>query len=107
MPRPASHPSATGYPGKLFFGSDGICPTHWRKMTRMNEKQIATIEQLELSLDGALPAATPRRESRMARAAWWFGQMRRLVSAAIDWQAAPEPRPEQPWLELSHQRQSA
>jgi hypothetical protein len=76
-------------------------------MSRMNDRQALTIEQLELSLDGAKPLVTPRRESRMARAAWWFGQMRRLVSAAVDWEAAPEPRPEQPWLELSHRRQSA
>ena len=76
-------------------------------MAHMNDKQIVIIEQLELSLDGAKPLALPPRESRMARAAWWFGQMRRLVSAAVDWQAAPEPRPQQPWLQLSHQRQSA
>jgi hypothetical protein len=43
----------------------------------------------------------------MARAAWWFAQMRRLVNSAIDWEAAPEPRPAQSWLELSHHRQSA
>ncbi len=73
----------------------------------MNGKQIATIEQLELSLDGAKPLMPPPREGRMARAAWWFGQMRRLVSAAVDWEGAPKPRPEQPWLGLSHHRQSA
>ncbi len=74
----------------------------------MNEKQIMRIEQLELRLDGAKPTVTPRRErGRMARAAWWFDQMRRLVSAAVDWEAAPDPRPEQSWLGLSHRRQSA
>ena len=73
----------------------------------MNAKPMLTIEQLELGLDGAIPPATPRREGRMTRATWWFTQMRRLVNAAVDWEAAPEPRPEQPWLGLTHQRQSA
>ena len=74
----------------------------------MNEKPSMTIEQLELSLDGAKPVTAPRqRESRRARAAWWFAQMRRLVNAAIDWNVAPQPRPAQAWLELSHPMQSA
>ena len=65
----------------------------------MNEKPNVTNEQLELVLDGAKQAASPRRrEGRMTRAAWWFGQMRRLVGAAVDWEAAPGPRPEQTWL---------
>ena len=66
-----------------------------------------TNEQLELGLGGAAPLALPpNRESRMVRAAWWFTQMRRMVSAAVDWEAAPKPRPGQPWLELRHHRQS-
>ncbi len=66
-----------------------------------------TNEQLELGLGGATPLALPpSRESRMARATWWFTQMRRMVSAAVDWEAAPKPRPGQPWLELCHHRQS-
>jgi hypothetical protein len=65
-----------------------------------------TNEQLELSLNGKI--ITPRRrESRMTRAQWWFGQMRQLVNSAIDWEGSPQPRPEQPWLEFSHRRQSA
>jgi len=68
-------------------------------MSRMNETSSTTNEQLELGLDGARRiSAPPRRESRMARAAWWFTQMRQMVGAAIDWNAAPEPRPEQTWL---------
>lgn len=67
-----------------------------------------TNQQLELSLTGSQPAHLPaQRNSRPARAAWWFSQMRQIVSQAIDWQAAPEPRPEQPWLGISHHRQSA
>ena len=76
-------------------------------MSRMNEKPSMTNEQLELGLGGATPLALPpSRESRMARAAWWFTQMRRLVSAAVDWEAAPKARPAQSWLELPHHRQS-
>lgn len=64
-------------------------------------------EQLELGLNGKLISAPARRESRMKRAQWWFGQMRQLVNSAVDWTAAPEPRAEQAWLEISHRRQSA
>jgi hypothetical protein len=65
-------------------------------------------EQLELELAGAKTAADPRpRERRGTRAAWWFTQMRRIVSEAIDWEAAPDPRPEQSWLGFSHPGQSA
>lgn len=67
-----------------------------------------TNEQLELSLAaGQQTQLAPRREGRPSRAAWWFGQMRRVVNSAMDWNAAPEPRPEQSWLEISHRRQSA
>ena len=66
-----------------------------------------TNEQLELGLNGKVTTARRPREGRMTRATWWFGQMRQLVNNAVDWTAAPEPRAEQPWLGLSHQRQSA
>jgi hypothetical protein len=66
-----------------------------------------TNEQLELGLNGKALNPPARRENRMARAAWWFTQMRQLVSNAVDWTAAPEPRAEQVWLEISHRRQSA
>jgi hypothetical protein len=65
-------------------------------------------EQLELGFNATKTITTPRRrQSRTARAAWWFSQMRRIVNQAIDWEATPEPRPEQPWLSFPHHRQSA
>src|ERR1041385_7104468 len=74
----------------------------------MNDKQIMTNEQLELGLSGAKLAANPaKKQTRMTRAAWWFGQMRQIVDRAIDWQPAPAARPEQEWLGLSHRRPSA
>lgn len=74
----------------------------------MNERNTMSNEQLELGFEGAPRVATPRRrESRATRAAWWFSQMRRIVSQAIDWEAAPEPRPEQSWLGFSRPRHSA
>lgn len=74
----------------------------------MNESTTMNNEQLELGFEGAQTVSRPpRRESRAARANWWFTQMRRIVSQAIDWEAAPEPRPEQSWLGISHHRQSA
>ena len=63
---------------------------------------------MELGLNAAKPQAAPRRpQNRSTRAAWWFAQMRQIVSQAVDWDAAPEPRPEQSWLGFSHHRQSA
>ena len=67
-----------------------------------------TNEQLELSLAGGKQITPPpHRAGRVARAAWWFGQMRKVVNGAMDWNNTPEPRPEQSWLEISHRRQSA
>jgi hypothetical protein len=65
-------------------------------------------EQMELGLKAATAQTAPRRrESRASRAAWWFSQMRQIVSQAVDWEATPEPRPEQSWLGFSHHRHSA
>ncbi|MDE3098551.1 MAG: hypothetical protein KGJ88_03680 [Verrucomicrobiota bacterium] len=54
------------------------------------------IHQLELGLNGritSLPA--PRGQNRMARAAWWFAQMRATVQRAMDCNPASQPPPEQ------------
>ena len=56
-----------------------------------------TNEQMELGFNGAR-MQTSRRERRINRAAWWFAHMRQIVNHAMDWKAAPEPRPEQIWL---------
>ena len=65
----------------------------------MNERPNMKNEQMELGLETARQmTAASRPEGRRARADWWFAQMRRLVGAAINWDAAPKPRPEQPWL---------
>jgi len=75
----------------------------------MNERKLVSSEQLELEFPGGQRRMTAlvRRENRAIRAAWWFAQMRRIVSQAIDWKAAPEPRPEQSWLGFPQHRQSA
>ena len=59
----------------------------------------ATDNQLELGFSGIRPPANAvRREGRIARAGWWFAQMRDIVERAMDWEAAGEPRPEQIWI---------
>jgi hypothetical protein len=67
-----------------------------------NERFImtnATIEQLELGFNGIkLCNNGTGHESRVARAAWWFAQMREVVERAMDWSAGGEPRPEQIWI---------
>ncbi|MGO8763952.1 MAG: hypothetical protein ACLQSR_02310 [Limisphaerales bacterium] len=62
-------------------------------MTTIN----ATNEQLELGLAGVKISAAPP-QSRVARANWWFGQMRDVVGRAMDWSLPTEPRPEQIWI---------
>jgi hypothetical protein len=58
-----------------------------------------TNEQLELGFNGIkLLASGAQPESRTARAAWWFAQMREVVERAMDWSIVGEPRPEQIWI---------
>ncbi len=61
-----------------------------------------TNNQMELGLGGEQIGTgivgTPRRETRIKRAAWWFGRMRQLVDGAMDWHAESAGRPEQTWL---------
>jgi len=54
-------------------------------------------EQLELGF-GAGKIRTARQQNRVARGSWWFAQMRQIVSNAMDWETAGEPRPEQIWI---------
>jgi len=60
-------------------------------MTMMTNNQ-----QLELGFNG-LPARSlgRRREARVARAHWWFAQMRAVVAGALDWPAGGPPPAEQ------------
>lgn len=58
----------------------------------------ATNEQLELGLNANARVFQPRGEKRIARANWWFTQMRQTVASAMDWSAIAEPRPEQIWI---------
>jgi hypothetical protein len=62
-----------------------------------------TNQQLELGYGNAnQPAPLSHRRGRVARAAWWFSQMRNAVQSAVDWQPAGEGRPEQVWFPGSH-----
>ena len=58
----------------------------------------ATDNQLELGFNHGIRLApdTARREGRIARAGWWFAQMRDIVERAME--ATGEPRPEQIWI---------
>jgi len=66
------------------------------------------IDQMELGLD-----ARTRRLARQARllrlqrrqrANWWFGQMRRVVHAAIEWRPESQGPPAQDYLALTPKR---
>jgi hypothetical protein len=63
------------------------------------------IRQMELRLDAKmLRAARHGRRQRRQGAQWWFGQMRRVVNAAIEWRPSPPARPAQVYLELAAKR---
>jgi hypothetical protein len=66
----------------------------------INKNNIMTTnEQLELGFNGtSAPVFSRRRETRVARAQWWFAKMRATVASAMDWQAQAEPHPEQIWM---------
>ena len=69
-------------------------------MSRRKVKMIMTNitnEQLELGFNGVKLCVKPTgRKGRIARAGWWFAQMRSIVSCAVD--TAAQPRPEQIWI---------
>ena len=59
-------------------------------------------QQLELGFDDQAKRAQVRRLERPALGvAWWFGQMRRVVDAAVEWRPTPPARPEQTQLRLA------
>ena len=58
--------------------------------------------QMELSLEKEKSCLSLRRQRRLTRAQYWFRQMRQVVDCAIDWDPAPEPRPEQLRLPGTH-----
>jgi hypothetical protein len=58
---------------------------------------MTTNEQLELGFNGTQSRILGRRrETRVARAKWWFARMRAAVENA--WQEQAPPPPEQIWL---------
>ncbi|HEX3625541.1 MAG TPA: hypothetical protein VH280_08955 [Verrucomicrobiae bacterium] len=53
-------------------------------------------KQLELGFNGAKMCLKPTGpKGRIARAGWWFAQMRAVVSRSVE---TAEPRPEQIWI---------
>jgi len=65
-------------------------------MTTIND----TNEQMELGFNGVKLCVKPTgRKGRIARAGWWFAQMRDIVGRAAD---HTEPRPEQIWMPGAH-----
>ena len=56
-----------------------------------------TNAQLELSFADRYARLAPSaaHNPSVHRAQWWFRRMRQIVDCALDWQPAPQPRPEQ------------
>jgi len=59
--------------------------------------------QLELGLIQPLNhSASVAPRHRITRAAWWFGQMRRMVDGAMEWTPQTTARPEQILIPGTH-----
>ena len=57
---------------------------------------MTTDQQLELGFNGTQARIFGRRrETRVARAQWWFARMRAAVAGAMDWPATGQPPAEQ------------
>jgi hypothetical protein len=70
-----------------------------------NQSFMINREQLELSFELPREYRTPwRRQRRLTRARWWFGQMRAVVDRAFDWRPSPPGRPEQVYFTLAGRR---
>jgi len=60
---------------------DSICPGASAKVAGM-----MNTNQMELSLKARQGRATAaQKQRRQQRAQWWFGQMRRVVAASLEW----------------------
>jgi hypothetical protein len=64
-----------------YFHMDSICPGAPAKVAgNMNANQM------ELSLkEKQVRATAAQKQRRQQRAQWWFGQMRRVVAASLEW----------------------
>jgi hypothetical protein len=64
-----------------YFHMDSICPGASAKVAGdMNTNQM------ELSLkEKQVRATAGQKQRRQQRAQWWFGQMRRVVAASLEW----------------------
>lgn len=47
------------------------------------------------------------KRKRQTRAQWWFERMRQVVDRAVDWEPAPQARPEQIWFTGSYRQISS
>ena len=57
---------------------------------------MTTNQQLELGFNGTQSRIYGRRrDTRVARAHWWFARMREAVANAVDWRATGGAQPEQ------------
>jgi hypothetical protein len=60
---------------------DSICPGAVARVGGM-----MNTNQMELGLKAKqLRAAAAQKQRRQERAQWWFGQMRRVVAASLEW----------------------
>jgi len=65
-------------------------------MTTKTLTFMTSNQQLELGFNGTQSRIMGRRrETRAARAQWWFAQMRAAVANAMEWPATSQPPAEQ------------
>ena len=59
---------------------------------------MTTNEQLELGFKATQTRVAGRRAVRLARAQWWFAQIRATVENAMAWESPDRSQPEQIWI---------
>jgi hypothetical protein len=76
--------------------SNPLCESGVVIETKIMTTMMTTNEQLELGFNATQARIFGRRrETRVARAQWWFARMRAAVANAVDWPNGGPSRPEQ------------
>jgi hypothetical protein len=66
---------------------------------------MTTNEQLELGFNGLQRRTSGRKqENRIARAAWWFSEMRRIVAGSMEWPAPGQSQATQTYFPGNHSK---
>src|SRR5436190_7654475 len=94
--------------GNRSVGRTIIVPVPGVFSTPDKKIQVMNGQQLEISFDQSIPLRrVARYQRRIARAQWWFAQMRQVVDRAWEREPAQPARPDQavmPWTPVQESK---